>query len=520
MMFPRLAAGLLLAWPALAVAQPASPPSPAEQAASVQEGLRQWIAALVGPRLDVAAHQPRVIADSDALRVELPLAGPLGPTGWTVEASPAVARIKPLADGRWEISSFAWPTPIQAEGPLPAPRDARGDKPEGRKAPDQEPPPPVMGQWLVRLGGQKLTGELDPTLRTASSFDAEITDEAVHFSGRDSEQTTRIGHLAAHYGWEPASDGRARLFWKAGRGDYRLAVTSPRTPPVTLSIAQLDDEASLEGVSFAQLGAVVRGIAEGAAAVSAGGNDLDADQRAALRRAVAALPDLLDRFHESGTARSITFDAAGIQATLASLDFENAGEGSGEGLARVSTRFVAQGFDSPAIPPAWRELVPHKLVLASWAGGLPGRDLADLALHALDQDAPPPDEKDLNAMMARGPITLGLDELSFDLGPAAVAAQGEMRVPAPREAAGTLHIRATGLDALMALAQKTPALQQMIPALAMLKGFARPQGEALVWDVVYAKGHTTVNGTDLTALLGGGKEPGGLTPPHRSMTRP
>lgn len=523
MPFPRLAAGLLLAGPLLAAAQPVAAlpveQSPAEQAAATQDALRQWIAGLLGPRVALGSHQPRVTAESDALRVEWPLAGPLADSGWTVDAGPVVAMVKPMEGGRWAISSLAWPASLEAQGPLPQPPQA---EPAQRQRPSPSAPgakspqsaKPVLGHWSMHLGDQKVGGVFDPTLRTASTFDAAIRDEDVHFSTPQSTQTTHIGRLDVHYGWEPTDGDTVRMVYQDGVEDYRVVFVKPQTPPVTVSIGRIDDDTTVDGVSFARFGTVVQALAAVAGAVSAGEKrEMQPEQRALLQQAVAALPDLIGQFKQSLAVSSIVVDAGGARASLAKLRFESGGEATGKGLASFSTRITAEGFDSPMIPPEMRPLVPHQAVLAVRASGLPGREISTILVRALDAGAPPPDAEDFTALLGRGPLALGLDELSFDLGPTAVTAEGEMQIPSPQDITGTLHVRATGFDALMTRAQTTPELTQMVPMLAMLKGFGRPQGEALVWDVVYAKGRTTVNGTDLTALTGGAPDaPRGARP--------
>jgi hypothetical protein len=54
----------------------------------------------------------------------------------------------------------------------------------------------------------------------------------------------------------------------------------------------------------------------------------------------------------------------------------------------------------------------------------------------------------------------------------------------------------------MEAAKTQPALKRALPMILLARGMARPQGDRLLWDIAYTKGHVTVNGTDLSALTG------------------
>ena len=62
--------------------------------------------------------------------------------------------------------------------------------------------------------------------------------------------------------------------------------------------------------------------------------------------------------------------------------------------------------------------------------------------------------------------------------------------------------RRNGIDDLTAQARNSPELQSALPALIMLRGLAKQDGERLVWDVVSDGPKTTVNGLDLSQLAG------------------
>jgi hypothetical protein len=66
---------------------------------------------------------------------------------------------------------------------------------------------------------------------------------------------------------------------------------------------------------------------------------------------------------------------------------------------------------------------------------------------------------------------------------------------------GSAVIRLTGYDALLQQASALPLAQSAVPVLIFLKGIGKPQGDAIEWDISYARKKMLVNGTDLSALI-------------------
>ncbi len=536
----RPAAGLLFACSLLLAAFPAGaqsgqPPasaSPAEQAAAVQDQLRQWAGGLLGPQAAEGLRQLRVTAETDTLRVTLPLGGmQTGLPGWTLDAAPLEATLRPLDGGRWQILSARAPLPLRVQGPAPqhASRGTSGGAAGGSSSGSSGATRagPAMGTWTLRVDDQKTTGVLDPTLRTASSFETTLRNLENHTVTPGEEQTTRTAGLTARYGWEPTGPDRLHVFWKASREGHHVSLRlpqqprqpqQPQQPALELSIARMEEALSAEDVSFARLGTLLRAVAAVMEAMprdTQAGHGLPPGVQDQLRQAVADMPDLLGRFEASAQVHDLAIANVALRGSLAEMDVEAHGEPTGEGMVRLALHQTLRGLESPLIPPAMRDLVPHKLVMATWAAGLPGRELSALLARALEKDAPPPSPEAFAALLRRGPLTFGLDAFDFDVGPASVTAHGTLRMPSTTEFAGTLQIRATGLDALMTRAQNDQQLARLVPMLAMLKGFGRPQGAEMVWDIVADQGRTLVNGTDLGALIKAAHAPQGRRPQER-----
>jgi hypothetical protein len=89
-----------------------------------------------------------------------------------------------------------------------------------------------------------------------------------------------------------------------------------------------------------------------------------------------------------------------------------------------------------------------------------------------------------------------------------VAGTGRITITSPGAWHGEAHLAATGFDELATQARANPDLQQALPALIMLRGLAKPDGERLVWDIVSNGPSLKVNGLDLSQLGSGDKQTG------------
>jgi hypothetical protein len=168
---------------------------------------------------------------------------------------------------------------------------------------------------------------------------------------------------------------------------------------------------------------------------------------------------------------------------------------------------------SPSLPPKVAAFLPHHVEIKPSLSGVLTADLHKLALAATEEGADSDSlEPDIALIFSHGGIDLGVETLSFDLGPAKLEGTGHVKVLSPDTWHGEAHLVATGLDELTTQARSNPDLQQALPVLIMLRGMAKPDGKKLVWDIVSDGPTVTVNGLDLSQMSGGGKPPGKLPP--------
>jgi len=149
-----------------------------------------------------------------------------------------------------------------------------------------------------------------------------------------------------------------------------------------------------------------------------------------------------------------------------------------------------------------RAYMPRHIEFAPSIGGVPAKDLRALLLRAADSEGNDPGLKaQADELMQKGPLTVGLDSLALDFGPATLRGTGELRIVGPDDVEGEAHVTATGLDALIQQANTVPELKQAEPVLFMLKGLGRQDGARTVWDITYRDRKVLVNGNDLSGMM-------------------
>ena len=221
-------------------------------------------------------------------------------------------------------------------------------------------------------------------------------------------------------------------------------------------------------------------------------------ERAALRQVIESLRDVFDGVQGEGTIEGLHLAIAMLgEAAIKRLHFGLGGEAP-QGSLHGWLEVALDGLAIPDLPPELQVLMPKHVELRPAVRGVPMQPLLQLGLDATQPDA---DEARLQAqaeaLLAHG-VTIALESLAFDLGPANVRGTGEIMVKGPDDYRGEAHVTATGLDGLIDKARNDPLLQQGMPVLIILRGFAKPEGDHLVWNVVAEGDAITVNGIPLS----------------------
>jgi hypothetical protein len=166
-----------------------------------------------------------------------------------------------------------------------------------------------------------------------------------------------------------------------------------------------------------------------------------------------------------------------------------------------------EGISVPDLPPAMAGLIPSEISLRP---GVSGINMAMLTELVVDATAERPDQAEItqlsNALLTNPRAQFGIQSMSVTLGPARLTGHGQVHFLAPGQPVLSARLTATGTDALMAQAGTQPAVQKIVPLLAMLRGMARPEGNQLVWEIEASKGRATVNGIDVSQFAGAMKK--------------
>jgi len=492
----RLAVSLLALAPFIAatparadpVTMPAGANVTADAAGALQTQIRAWVAGLTGPAVDFGSHALRVTPEGDAYRFEVPVMGPVAGTGWAITGAPITAIAKPTDGGGWTIQSLHLPTPIRADQPA---------------APDGSP-----RNWMLTLAGQESHGRFDPTLRGISSFDTVLHGYVSVTQTATGTQTMHYDSYTAHVGWTPAGDGRVTMT-NTGQGqNLTVFVDRPAgAQPVTVSAGSIRSTGRVERIAFDRIGAIVRDIgglvpsAVQAAAAAAAPNSISAADRPRLHDLVVSLRDLLGGVQAETTMEHLRFDLGGQSGSLASLTVGGRAAAAG-GMLDASLHLAMAGIDSPLIPQGpLRDYVPRRIALTPHLSGIPATDLIALLLHAIDTGDQDSLQAGAIALLAKGPLKAGLDDVLLDLGGTVLKANGVVTVAALDDIKGSARIDATGLDTLIHSANTVPELASARPFLIVLKGIGEQKGDITTWNITYADGQTLVNGTDLSTLM-------------------
>jgi hypothetical protein len=210
---------------------------------------------------------------------------------------------------------------------------------------------------------------------------------------------------------------------------------------------------------------------------------------------------LLSRISGEETLQGVHFEGiSGNRGDIGRIGLGLTGEAR-DGRLNVLIDLALTGLTLSAVPADFAAYVPNQVDMRVAASGVRIAALTQWLRDATNED---PDRSVLAAqgiaLLADPETRVGIERMTFDVGPLRVEGSSQVR-PLPDGTAGLeTHVRATGVDALMAQAQGNPAVAPLLPMVFLAKGLARAEGDALVWDITYGDGVATVNGMP----LGGG----------------
>jgi hypothetical protein len=464
-----------------------------EQAQALQQQLKDWLAGLLGPTVKLPDMPWRITGEHDHYQLTWPIPGVENPAD-----KPAVtASIRPLDGGRWSIDDVKAPSAAKFTVTVP-------DKPD-----DLTTGSPMKIAYTI--GTQDTHAAIDPNLATPSTLHVDIGAIAVTADNAKQHQEQHIDRYLTDTTLQSAQNGRLDLTTDGTIEGWKSAASVNGGEAMAIAAKSIHATGRIEGVSRDRVAALLAasGALFGALPpdmIQKGSKaELPPPAKAQLRLVIAALQDVM-------TAASMHETVDGLQVELAGkggvavqhLQIGFGGEAP-NGKLHAWFDIGLDGLNTPTLPPKMAAYLPQHIEIQPSLSGVQTADLAKLATDATEDAADDRFSSDMAALFAHGGAVIGIETLSFDLGPAKVEGTGHVTMSSPSTWNGVAHLSATGLDDLMSQARTNPDLQQALPVLIMLRGLAKPDGGRLVWDIVSDGPSVTVNGLDLSQLTGGDK---------------
>jgi hypothetical protein len=465
----RLAFCIALTAPIPAIAQPAPPPAPD----ALGIGLKHWLADRLGPHV-VASLRIRVTPEGDHDRVAI--------ADRRTGDAETTAVIRPGADGRWLIDDIR----------IPSTRFAR---PGGQGTID----------FVFKAGAQNSRARVDPSLALPSGLDLDLHDLALTGHGPGLRQEEQLDHLDLHARLSP--DGRHFAFDQhATLTGWRSASRVRGAPAIAVGAEHVQSDGRIGGLDHYHADTLLATVAgllmtlPAEAAAGQGGSPMPPAARAALTAWMEALQGPATDTRGEETIGGLHFAIEGRGEASARQVHLAANLRAPDGLVQGQLDIDIDGLRVGGLGSGLAALVPTHVALRPTLAGVRLADLTTLILEASEPGTDPDHlQADAEALLARRGVVVGLDSLSVSLGPATLAGHGQVTLSGHGDYRAEAHLTATGFDGLMAQVANNPSLQRSLPFLAVMRGFARPQGDRLVWDIVMRKNALTVNGIPLSA---------------------
>jgi hypothetical protein len=362
------------------------------------------------------------------------------------------------------------------------------------------------------------TGTFDAALGGFTTSSAELKGITADQTMNDAGTTTRILYAidtvtmqTAMEGTSDSADATSRYAYTGFRETISIpASTDGSTPAMDLVIASPSgkQDGTVKGLKVKAIGDLVTWLV-----VHPDQKAIAAEQEAFKDKLRAALP-LFNSLTGTSTMEDVTATSPFGQFAVKQFGFGAEMNGiSADGRLRETFSFTGLQVPAALLPPWAAGLVPENFSLDVSVAGFDLAAPAALILDKLDLTKPEPMPQDLDAplmqaLMPKGSVTITLgpsDILAnlYDLTAAGSMTAGPVAMPA-----GEVLVKLKGMDETMtALQAATPDIQQMSAALLLVKGLGKAEADgALSWQIVGTEaGALTVNGVDLSKMLGGGQ---------------
>jgi hypothetical protein len=344
---------------------------------------------------------------------------------------------------------------------------------------------------------------LDPAFAGPSRLNIDLGNLGLVTDSPTQHQEQRIDRYVTQTTLEP-HDGLVDLTEQGTITGWRSASRTGDTTAVAFGADRIEAHGRIDGIDrdhAAAMFTAVSGLIAAlppASTMQRGDVPLSPPARTALRAFIEALRGIATSVRGEETIEGMHIAVAGQgEGTVRQVRLGIDGAAP-DGMLHAAFDIALDGIAVQDQPPQRAALMPRRLELRPSVAGVSLAGLTALALEATDQDTDQARlQADAETLLAHGGVTVGLDTLVLDLGPAEMQGSGHVLVTAPDEYRAEAHVTATGLDDLMKQAGGNPELQMALPFLALARGFAQPEGNHLVWNIVADQAGVTVNGIGL-----------------------
>lgn len=179
---------------------------------------------------------------------------------------------------------------------------------------------------------------------------------------------------------------------------------------------------------------------------------------------------------------------------------------------KFSEAFAVTGIELPAamLPPWSKDLLPKDTNIDFTVSGFDGAAAVGMVIDAFDANANPPIAEALSmplmaAALPQGALDITLNSSKIVSPTYTLTYEGKLKYSPMGMPSGTATIRLKGFDATLKAIQEAaasdPTAQQAIGPMMAAKGFAKQDGEDLLWVIeTNSTGGVLVNGVDVTKM--------------------
>jgi hypothetical protein len=224
----------------------------------------------------------------------------------------------------------------------------------------------------------------------------------------------------------------------------------------------------------------------------------------------SALP-LWETMQGSSQIENVRIKTPYGNSTIAAINFVIDANGlTKDGKLREGMELKGVQIPTASLPAWSQKLIPHDASIDFTVSGFDAAAVSSLVLDVLDLEKRPPFPDQLSTQLMTTALPNGVFDIALNPGKIAsptfvLSYEGKMKASLSGIPSGTASIRLKGFDAtiqaLQTAAASDPSAQQVIGPLMMAKGFAKVEGDELVWAIESnGTGSILVNGVDVTKM--------------------